>query len=135
MLQCSSNKILQKEYNGSDGIILGESVNIESFKFDRYNLNDIKVAGDSLVINLSYSGGCRDHEFALIAEEYFVESPKIETKLILSHISNFDPCEQYITKDYTFNLLPLKYKYIETYGNETGSIRLVLEEQKVEYKF
>ena len=74
MIQCSTNNILQDEYIGTDGIILGDSENIDSFKFDRFKLNDIKIVDDSILLNVSFSGGCREHELKLIAKNYFGES-------------------------------------------------------------
>jgi len=135
VLQCSNNNILLDEYDGTDGIILGENENTESFKFDRYKLNDIKIVGDSISINLSYSGGCRNHVFNLIAKNYFGDTASPIAELHLSHNSNFDPCDQYVTEDCTFNLLPLKYEFIKMHGVKTGSIRLVLEEKEVVYNF
>jgi len=135
VIQCSTNNILHNEYLGSDGIILGDKENTESLKFDRYRLNDIEIIGDSIVINLSYSGGCREHEFRLIAQKYFGESDIPKAELVLSHNSNFDPCEAYLTEEYKFVLLPLKFEYYKKFGKESGSIRLVLDEREVIYSF
>jgi len=135
VLQCSSNKILQSEYKGTDGIILGKGEKIEFYKFNRYKLNEIKVVRDSIIINLSYSGGCRDHVFNLIANNYFGDSTEPHAKLVLSHDNKMDPCEAYLTEKQFFNLLPLKYEYMKLFGKEIGSIRLVLEEREVVYMF
>lgn len=135
VFQCSTNNILQTEYKGADGIILGSTDDIANFKFDPYKLNEISVTGDSIIINWSYSGGCRDHELNLIAKDFFGDSSTPKATLLLSHNSNLDPCERYITENYTFNLLPLKYEFIKLFGTENGSISLVLEEKDVTYKF
>lgn len=135
LFQCSTNNILQNEYLGSDGIILGDNVNTESFQYDRYNLNDIKIVGDAVQLDISYSGGCRDHEFKLIAKNYLGESNSPKAQLVLSHNNNMDPCEAYPTENHSFVLLPLKYEFYKIFGKETGSIRLVLEEKEVVYSF
>jgi hypothetical protein len=133
--KCSTNNILQDEYIGTDGIILGDNVNTDSFKFDSYRLNDLKLDGDSIILNVSFSGGCREHEFNLIAKNYFGDSEAPKAELLLSHNSNFDPCEAYLTEEHSINLLPLKHEFYKKYGNENGSIRLVLEEKEVVYNF
>ncbi len=135
LIQCTTNNILQSEYVGADGIILGNIGNTGSFKFDSYSLNDIKIVGDSMIINLSYSGGCRDHEFYLIAKNYFGNSDSPKAELVLSHDNKMDPCEAYPTEDHTFVLLPLKYEYNKKFGKETGKILLVLDEKEIEYSF
>jgi len=135
VFQCTTNNILQNEYLSSDGIVLGDKENTESLKFDHYNLNDIKIVGDSIKINISYSGGCREHEFKLIAQNCFEEDDSPKAKLVLSHNSNSDPCERYITEEHSFNLLPLKYKYYKKFKKELGEIQLVLKEKEIEYNF
>ena len=135
VFECSTNNILQTEYKGTDGIILADNDDIEGFKFDRYRLNEISIDGDSIEINLSYSGGCRDHVFKLIAKNYFGDSTVPEAELDLSHNSNFDPCEAFPTEMQIFNLLPLKNEFIRIFDKETGSIRLVLEDKEVVYSF
>ena len=135
VFQCSTNNILQNEYLGSDGIILGDKENTASLKFDRYNLNDIKVVGDIVKINISYSGGCRDHEFKLIAQNYFGESDSPKAELVLSHNSNLDPCEAFLTEEHSFNLLPLKYEFIKKFEKDSGTILMVLEEKELVYSF
>jgi hypothetical protein len=135
VIQCSTNNILQNEYVGIDGIILSNKNNTGSFKLDRYRLNDIKIMGDSIVINVSYSGGCRDHEFNLIAKNYFGDTNLPKTELVLSHNSNMDPCEAYPTEEYIFVLSPLKYEFYRMFGKKTGSIRLILDEREIVYSF
>ncbi len=135
VFQCSTNSILQNEYESPDGIILDNNDNTGSFKFDSYKLNDIKIVGDSIKINISYSGGCREHKFRLIAKNYFGDSNSPKAELVLSHNSNMDPCEAYPTEEHTFVLLPLKYEFYKMYGMESGEIRLMLEEKEVWYRF
>jgi len=135
VIQCSTNKILIDNYVGTDGVILGEGKNTDSYKIDQYKFNHMKIVGDSIILNLSYSGGCREHVFNLIAKNYFTDSKSPKAELFLSHNSNFDPCDQYVTEDYTFNLLPLKFEFIKMHREKTGSIQLVVEEKAVVYKF
>lgn len=134
IFRCSTNNVLQADYKGNDGIILENSGDISNFKFDRYKLNNMEVTGDSLIITVSYSGGCREHIFALIAKSYFGDSSTPKAELVLSHDNKLDPCEAYPTEDQVFNLLPLKYEYIKIFGNESGKISLILDEKEVMYK-
>lgn len=135
MFGCASKNTFKKEYLLSDGVVLENNKIMESFKFDRYQLNNVKIVGDSIIINLSYSGGCRQHEFNLIAQNYFGDTELPEVKLILAHDNKLDPCEAYLTKDHSFNLLPLKYEFFKLFGEKSGSIQLRLEDRNVNYDF
>ncbi len=132
---CSQNKIIQKQYLGENGILLKNKADSKKLKFDRYRFNDFKIFRDSLKINVSYSGGCREHQFKLVAKNYFGDSTSPNAELILSHNSNMDPCEAYLTEEYSFILLPLQYEYIKKFGKESGEILLVLDEKEIEYSF
>jgi len=133
--QCSTNNTLQNDYVQPNAIILGDSNNFISFKFDSYRLNNLKIENDSLIISLSYGGGCQDHVFNLIAKNYFIDGDKTTAELLLSHDSNQDICEAFVTEKLAFNLIPLKLEYIDSYGSESGTIRLLLEDKEVLYRF
>jgi hypothetical protein len=135
LFQCASQKYIEETYSREDGIILANKKSIESYKFDRYTLNDIRVNENYITVNVSFSGGCRNHVFNLIAKEYFGDSSRPEVKLVLSHDSNFDPCESYVTEDHIFSVLPLKYAFIKSFEKESGSILLILEENELVYNF
>jgi hypothetical protein len=65
------------------------------------------MEGDSVVISVSYSGGCEQHFFEVVWDSAILYSnpPKIE--LILLHNSNGDQCEAYITEELVFSIKDL----------------------------
>jgi hypothetical protein len=103
---------------------------------DPFIFNDVKLKCNYLILNVSYSGGCEEHVFKLIATT-FMESYPIQVNVVLSHVDNDDTCEAWITEEMMFNLLPLKNAYKDQYNEKSGKIILNLEnwEESITFKF
>ena len=95
---------------------------------DAYTLNAATLEGDTLRVNVSYSGGCETHAFTLIAEQRFLESFPVQLRVSLAHHANGDTCEAWITEDYHFDLTPIKEVYQKSYQKDTGTIVLQLKD-------
>jgi len=82
-------------------------VNWDSVPMDMFRMDSAFVEGDSLHLQISYSGGCRHHEFALwrLMPD---STPGRTVCLMLSHEDNGDMCEAYITEWMAFSLRPLR---------------------------
>ena len=100
----------------------------EAWGTDTYVINTATIEGDTLRVNVSYTGGCETHEFTLVAEERFLESFPVQLRLSLAHDANSDPCEVSITEDRRFDLTPIKAVYQKGYQTETGTIVLRLKD-------
>ena len=100
----------------------------EKWGNDAYTINAATLQGDTLTLNVSYSGGCETHEFTLVAEERFLESFPVQQRVSLAHNANGDICEAWITADYHFDLTPIKEVYQNSYRTDTGTIVLRLKE-------
>ncbi|MFA6483170.1 MAG: hypothetical protein WCW62_11365 [Bacteroidales bacterium] len=81
----------------------------DKYSMDAFRLDSAFVKDDNLLMRVSYSGGCRDHEFNLWRlPTNALDPPPIE--LALSHNSNGDLCEAWITRWLVFSLVPLREK-------------------------
>jgi hypothetical protein len=71
---------------------------------DPFTLNSVRVEGDSVIISVSYAGGCEKHFFEVVWDSaiLYTNPPKIE--LIVLHNANGDHCEAYITEELMFSL-------------------------------
>jgi hypothetical protein len=103
-------------------LILANGKNPDDIIMDSYTVNQAKFNADTLNINVSYSGGCKEHEFCLVAWNYFLESNPVQAYLVLSHNSNSDYCEAGVTSKLSIDMSPLKKEYITQYGNTNNSI-------------
>ena len=101
-------------------IIIDDSL-YQTASRDPLTINDIQLKKDILIFNVSYGGGCEEHEFQLIATS-FMESYPVQVNILLSHEDNDDPCDMWVTETLIFNILPLKKSYQQLYQEESDTI-------------
>ena len=116
-------------------IILDDSY-YQNASRDPVNINNVKLHRNILYVNVSYSGGCKEHEFTLIASS-FMESNPVQVNILLSHNDNNDPCDMWITEEMAFNLIPLKKGWQCSYLEKSGIIILNIQgwEESIYYDF
>ena len=111
---------------GIGGVVFGFTP--DAWGTDAYTINAATLQGDTLTINVSYSGGCETHAFTLVAEQRFLESYPVQLRVSLAHNANDDRCEALITEDLHFNLTPIKAAYQKGYQKDEGAIVLRLKD-------
>ena len=94
---------------------------------DGFELTAAAIAGDTLAVTVSYSGGCQDHQFTLVASPSFLESDPVQLEVALAHNANGDPCEAWLTEEYLFSLVPIKERFQSQY-QDSGRVVLRLED-------
>lgn len=129
----SLNKLLNEDYQG---IILDDSY-FQSAPRDPFTIKSIMVDKDILKVEVTYGGGCKDHEFVLIGSNVFMESDPVQTKVVLSHNANNDLCEKLILEELEFDLSPLKHTYQQSYSDASAEIIIHFEgvEETISYQF
>jgi hypothetical protein len=78
-------------------------------KTDAFDLGEVTVSGDTLLVTVSYSGGCRDHIFTLHSNGAYMKSLPPQMMLWLEHLSNGDNCRAMITETLKFDLRQIRY--------------------------
>ncbi len=90
----------------------------ESIQLDSFGLAGIAIVEDTITLNVTYSGGCKEHGFSLhMSPASFLESSPVQANLYLRHNGNGDACEAFIHKTVSFNLRPIAELYKSLYGN------------------
>jgi len=89
-----------------------------------YALDDVALQGDQLVLNVSYSGGCRPHTFVACHGD-FAESAPIQVQLRIGHTRHRDRCRGHVTEALVMDLSPLLEAYAQAYPGG-GAFDLVL---------
>lgn len=85
-----------------------EEVKKDPFAIESQSGSDsINLIDDLLSIDVTYGGGCQDHEFKLFWDGDF-EEDELKATLFLVHNANEDFCEAEIGKNLRFDLTPLK---------------------------
>lgn len=128
--------------NSFNQIILFHNSPGPDFRNNHAVIESTWISGDTLKLVVSYSGGCREHEFKLFGSRSIIKTNPPQVEIYVSHYSNSDMCEAWITQQLKFDLSPLKDFYIQTFGDngplllriyEPGSNRLY--EPLVRYDF
>ena len=72
---------------------------------DPYTINNVSLTDENeLKLNVSYSGGCSEHEFELMQDPIFCGTPPIFICIKLNHNANNDLCEALLTKEVCFDI-------------------------------
>ena len=109
-------------------VIVGEAGRgTDRWGTDPFVLNAATITGDTLTVNASYGGGCRTHEFTLVASDVFLESYPVQLAVALAHEANGDLCRAWLTEEHDFDLTPIKRMYQNAYRQDAGTIILCLE--------
>lgn len=78
---------------------------------DDYTINQIYLEGDQLIMEISYGGGCKEHEFELRTTPGFTKSLPPIRGIHLYHEDNGDRCEALATQTMKFDLNELSGDY------------------------
>jgi hypothetical protein len=82
--------------------------NYDSLARDPIYLHEAFVDGDCLQIKLSYSGGCKEHTIDLARMHPWTASSSTVPTFEIRHNANDDMCEAFFTREFRFDLTPLK---------------------------
>ena len=113
--------------SGTLPVIVDFDTQPASWTQDPFQIQEAVVHGHTLQIQVSYGGGCRAHDLKTVAWGGWMESDPVQVSLFLSHEDFDDPCDAWITRDLSVDLVPLKIAYQASYGvAEPGKTTLVL---------
>jgi len=137
-LSCGTKKNAKTDETKSVDAKTSEKIIAEIGKIDESATNDafaihsMNVVGNTLFMEVSYSGGCKDHSFQVIGSPMIAKSmPPIRSVQVL-HNGNGDKCRAVEGKTLEIDLSNLAYQ--QTAGSE---IYLTFEgwKERVKYTF
>ena len=80
-------------------------------------IDSLSVAGDTLIANINYSGGCGQHYFSLImSPATIIGGQPLKANLYFRHNSGYEPCSGIVKRELRFLLTPLKSKLVAQFG-------------------
>lgn len=100
----------------------------EDWPGDPFAPGESTLRADTLSLSVSFTGGCRDHRFELVAWSGWLESDPVQANLLLSHDGEDDPCEAEISRDLRFDLTPLREDYRAAYQTVSDTVILNLDD-------
>ena len=112
--------------------IAGTDEDLTDLETDAY---EIAIAGDdapaivddTLTVTLSRGGGCKDHDFTLVAAPEFREKDPVELAFTIVHDNMGDMCEAYLTDEVEFDLTKIKDLYEAAYPESDGVVSLAFQ--------
>ena len=100
---------------------------------DAYTINNAYIEQDILWLEVSYGGGCREHQFELLFNNAYLELESdrgTEIFLNLNHNGNGDVCRSIVRQNLRFNL-----KLIQDKGYRSIQIKLNQWESPLIYRY
>ncbi|MTI21345.1 hypothetical protein E1176_09970 [Fulvivirga sp. RKSG066] len=77
---------------------------VESPRSDAFVINEVNVIDQMLHVSVSYSGGCKSHDFELSWPDVITAVYPPDFSVILCHDANGDNCEAYLTEVLKFEV-------------------------------
>lgn len=128
---CSSAYIAQSEVERANAkqITIDPTARMAD-RTDPFTLKSFEQNGDILVVNVSYSGGCKPHDFDLVTTGKYKEVYPPEIELKLTHKNNGDGCRSIVDETHYFDLTPLRYE-------GTNRVKLIMRNtnKTIEYTY
>ncbi|MEZ4385193.1 MAG: hypothetical protein R3A79_27950 [Nannocystaceae bacterium] len=124
---------------GFDPDDTGVQMCADPFAQDPYDIIGLgpQITGDTLLLEVAYSGGCAEHDFGLCWDGAFLESDPVQVHVTVGHNGNGDACEAYPMEQLQFDLTELKTSWQEAYQQDSGLIVIHVDgwEKPIEYGF
>jgi hypothetical protein len=92
------------------------------FALDPYQIETARIFADTMRVTVTHGGGCRKHEYGLIAYSGWMESNPVQVRMAILHDAHGDNCKALLRSDLRFDMVPLREAYKKAYGGMTGTI-------------
>ena len=92
---------------GKKTLLLLDSDEIMDLKRVPYIIKSIQLFENEIQIKISYSGGCKTHDFQLVVNRNSISKLTKDINLNLSHNDNNDRCKRIVSEKLVFDLSPL----------------------------
>lgn len=129
---CRTQKDMIEKQQTNSNIQLVAVIGETNLPTDMVNVTNVKVVGNKMLIDISYSGGCAEHEFKLNGSPMIAKSLPPIRAIQLIHNANGDKCKKMIMQTLEVDIKALAY------NQEVGSkILLTMNgwKDRIEYIF
>lgn len=133
IIACKSKKIVgngEGQKIKSDKITMKATIGEIPEKSDAISIEKVTIKGNEMILDVSYSGGCKDHTFDLIGSQMIAKSLPPIRAVKLVHHANEDNCRAMIMKTLVFDISALAYQQKD--GDE---IFLTINDERYKYVF
>lgn len=95
----------------SDRLIFVEGSSFDAFRanvIDAFQVDSVSVSGDTLVVRVRYSGGCKEHDFFVVGSQDWVQLAPPLMYVVVIHDGHLDPCEAWVTQTLRIGLTSIR---------------------------
>lgn len=89
---------------------------------DPLTIDAAAIDGDTLVLDVSYGGGCEEHDVDYCWDGAFAESLPVQVWLDVWHDAHEDLCDAFVQSKRMLDLTPLKTAWQTSYQQQSGEI-------------
>lgn len=107
-------------------VVIPDGIDPADWPADPFAIREAAVEGPRLKLSVRFGGGCRPHDFGLVASSLFMESHPVQANLLLTHDAHGDMCRALLYRDLVFDLRPLRAAYEAAYPGSPGPVLLRL---------
>lgn len=72
-------------------------------------INSAEIIGNNMTLEVSYSGGCEEHDFSLMGSKLVAKSLPAKRGIFLYHKNNGDSCRELKTETLVFDITDFAY--------------------------
>ena len=112
---CDSQDAQEDDIPTDAGRIVIGDYTLDGMQGDPFELRAARIDGMLLVLDVAYSGGCEEHEFAGFAPEVVLAIYPPQLSVFVVHDSHSDMCEAYISESVSLDLTPLAATFGEIF--------------------
>ena len=121
ILGCKSKKNsmpdeITNSQNGEQPVKITAEIGDMETESAAIDITDARIIGNTLYLDVAYSGGCKEHDFKLIGSPMIAKSLPPIRSIKLIHINNDDNCRAYLMRKIEVDLRELAYQ------QEKGSV-------------
>lgn len=126
LLACGNSKEITPEKSSHPKATFG---NID-YQAPTAQINTVRIEGNLMFLEVSYSGGCEEQAFSLVGSEMIMKSLPPKRGIRLQRDPKGDACRELVSKSLVFDITDLAYQ-----KEEGEVIFLLLDGFKEEIKY
>jgi hypothetical protein len=99
----STNQNTGSEKAKVDKVIIDENTNMADYG-SAYNLDSVSIAGKTVSVFVSYSGGCKEHVFKAYSNKLYSKSLPPQVGICVKHETADDNCRKLVMQELKFDI-------------------------------
>ncbi len=117
-VQCNKSRKMTQAESRSDGgrdnqpavplVIQRNPEYVWNERSDAYNLENVRVSGDTLWMDITHGGGCEEHEFSAHTSGLIMKSLPPKIMIWMEHNAHGDMCRALLTRSVPIDLKTIR---------------------------